>query len=292
MLSAAWRAAPVLPTRPLPAAPHRQRAGVQVDIRPAQAERLPLAQAEGERDRPPRAVAPATGCGHQPLHLGNRVRLNLALGQSWCLGEGGRILDEVPPAHRLIERRADRAVCLVSGRRGAAVLLHPTVEALQVLQGVTRAVEDALCAAERRAAETAEPTPYGREVIVAARQAGLAVAVVSNNSAGAVRAYLAAHRLAGHVSPVVGRPYAQPARMKPSPEPILQAVHALDESPGRCVLVGDSLSDIEGAQAAGVRVVGYANRSSKAETFRVARADVVITSMGAVARVLLDLAKG
>ena len=70
---------------------------------------------------------------------------------------------------------------------------------------VTRTAEDALCAAELRAVESAGPTPYGREVIVAARQASLPVAVVSNNSAGAVNAYLSAHRLASYVSPEIGR---------------------------------------------------------------------------------------
>ncbi|MFU8855033.1 HAD family hydrolase [Micromonospora sp. SL1-18] len=154
-------------------------------------------------------------------------------------------------------------------------------------QGVTRVVEDALCAAECRAVETAEPTPYGREVIVAARQAGMPVAVVSNNSAGAVSAYLVAHRLAAYVSPVVGRAYAEPGRMKPNPAPVLQAVRAVGEPPGRCVLVGDSLSDIHGARAAGVRVIGYANRPAKVETFQAAGADVVITSMGEVASMLI-----
>ncbi|GAA2717968.1 HAD family hydrolase [Micromonospora olivasterospora] len=156
-------------------------------------------------------------------------------------------------------------------------------------QGATEAVEDALCAAERRAAETAEPTLYGREVIVAARQAGLPVAVVSNNSAGAVAAYLAARRLAGYVSPVVGRAYAKPERMKPHPDPILQAVRALRERPERCVLVGDSLSDIEGAYAAGVKVIGYANRPTKVAAFRSAGAHVVITSMGDIASILIAM---
>ncbi|MFI6065826.1 HAD family hydrolase [Micromonospora sp. NPDC051227] len=155
-------------------------------------------------------------------------------------------------------------------------------------QGVTQAVEDALCAAERRAVETAEPTPYGREVIVAARQAGMSVAVVSNNSAGAVTAYLEAHRLAGYVSPVVGRAYADPDRMKPNPEPILQAMRALAELPARCVLVGDSLSDIEGARAAGVTVIGYANRPVKVDTFAPAGAGAVVTSMGEIAGALIE----
>ncbi|MFV2099822.1 HAD family hydrolase [Micromonospora sp. LOL_024] len=158
--------------------------------------------------------------------------------------------------------------------------------------GVTRAVEDALCEAERRAVESAAPTPYGREVIVAARQAGMPVAAVSNNSAGAVTAYLAAHRLAEHVSPVIGRAYAEPGRMKPNPEPILQAVRSLGELPARCVLIGDSLSDIEGARAAGVRVLGYANRLPKVDVFRAAGADAVITSMGEVASALISQSRG
>ncbi|WFE62889.1 HAD family phosphatase [Micromonospora sp. WMMD714] len=154
-------------------------------------------------------------------------------------------------------------------------------------QDVTRAVEDALCAAERRAVETAEPTPYGREVIVAARQAGMPVAVVSNNSADAVGAYLAAHRLASCVSPVVGRAYSAPDNMKPNPAPILQAVRFLGKRPRRCVLIGDSLSDIEGSRAAGVQVIGYANRPTKVDEFQAARADVVIKSMVEIAEVLI-----
>ncbi|MDO3687365.1 HAD family hydrolase [Micromonospora sp. C28ISP2-4] len=153
--------------------------------------------------------------------------------------------------------------------------------------GHTRAVEDALSAAERQAAAKAEPTPFGREVIVAARQAGLPVAVVSNNSAEAVTAYLVAHRVAGYVCPVIGRAYAEPARMKPNPEPILKAVRALGQSPERCVLIGDSESDIEGAQAAGIRVIGYANRGYKIGLFRTAGADAVITSMSTLAEALM-----
>ena len=154
-------------------------------------------------------------------------------------------------------------------------------------QRITRLVEDALCEAERRAVETAAPTPYGREVIVAARQAELPVAVVSNNSAGAVTAYLTAHRLTGHVAPVIGRAYAEPERMKPNPEPISRAVRMLDVSPARCVLVGDSLSDIVGAKRAGVRIIAYANRPAKLDGFGAAGADVVISSMAPIAEALV-----
>jgi phosphoglycolate phosphatase-like HAD superfamily hydrolase len=76
--------------------------------------------------------------------------------------------------------------------------------------------------------------------------------------------------------------------MKPNPEPILRAVEAHQVPPQRAVLVGDSLSDIEGARAAGVRVIGYANRRSKEAPFRDAGADVVITTMGDIARALME----
>lgn len=76
--------------------------------------------------------------------------------------------------------------------------------------------------------------------------------------------------------------------MKPNPEPILQAVSTLGEPPGRCVLVGDSVSDIVGAKAAGVRAIGYANRPPKVKALWAAGADTVITSMGAIAAVLTE----
>ncbi|MEV1107077.1 HAD hydrolase-like protein [Micromonospora sp. NPDC049751] len=148
---------------------------------------------------------------------------------------------------------------------------------------LTAAVEEALCAAELHAAGTAEPTPFGREVILGAHARGLPVAVVSNNSATAIEAYLTTHDLTACVASVIGRAYADPRRMKPDPGPVLDAVRALGAATERCTLVGDSLSDIEAARAANVAVVGYANRPWKTEAF--ASADVVVTSMWEIAEV-------
>jgi HAD superfamily hydrolase (TIGR01662 family) len=141
----------------------------------------------------------------------------------------------------------------------------------------TQAIDKVLCGLELHAVASAAPTPGGHEVVLAARKAGRQVAIVSNNSAGAVRAYLAAYGLENHVVVVVGRSYGRPDEMKPKPAPILDAVRALDAEPDDCVMVGDSLTDIEGARAAGVRVVGYANRPYKIEAFR--GADAVVTTM-------------
>nr|WP_255474572.1 HAD-IA family hydrolase [Micromonospora sp. AMSO31t] len=114
-------------------------------------------------------------------------------------------------------------------------------------------------------------------MILGAHARGLPVAVVSNNSATAIEAYLTAHDLATYVAPIIGRAYADPRRMKPNPGPVLDAVRALGVAPGRCTLVGDSLSDIEAAHAAGAAAIGFANRAEKIDAFTTA--DVVVTSM-------------
>ncbi|MDG6106119.1 HAD hydrolase-like protein [Dactylosporangium aurantiacum] len=156
---------------------------------------------------------------------------------------------------------------------------------------LTREVEDALCRAELLAAASAIPEPYGREVIITAREAGKPVAIVSNNSAAAIEAYLDAHRLKQHIAYIAGRAYAQPDRMKPNPEPIWRATAAVDVEPAASVLIGDSLFDIEGAQNAGVPVIAYANKPPKVQRFTDAHADIVLTSMGDIAAALLPSAR-
>ncbi|GIE32254.1 hydrolase [Actinoplanes italicus] len=148
---------------------------------------------------------------------------------------------------------------------------------------VIAAIEDALTAAEVQAVTLATPTPYGHELIVGAATRGIPVAVVSNNSAAAVAAYLAAHNLTRYVSPIVGRAYAAPDRMKPEPGPVLEAAHVLRAEPASCTLVGDSASDIEAARAAGTRVIGYANYPWKVAAFT--DADAVVTSMRELAEI-------
>ncbi|MEV4843943.1 HAD-IA family hydrolase [Micromonospora matsumotoense] len=181
-------------------------------------------------------------------------------------------------AHELRRLLVDQAVTLppeiLAERDPLAVLRF---SATLGRPAVVRLVDEAMTRKEVTAARTAEPTPYGREVIVAAQQTGRRVAVVSNNSAQSVRAYLKGRRLTPYVHPVIGRPEAAPERMKPDPFPVLAAVRELGTEPADCVLVGDSVSDIEAAHAAGVAAIGYANKPGKRERF--AAADAVIDSM-------------
>jgi HAD superfamily hydrolase (TIGR01549 family) len=152
-------------------------------------------------------------------------------------------------------------------------------------------IEDQLRRAEVAAVTGAEPTPYAREVIVSAHEAGRPIAIVSNNSAPAIHHYLGKHRLAGYIDVVVGRAYADPSLMKPNPTPILRAVAEFDTKPASCVLIGDSTSDMDGGRAAGVRTIAFANRPRKRQHLIRAGADAATEGtdgMAELAAVLLN----
>ncbi|MET9434459.1 HAD family hydrolase [Streptomyces sp. NPDC006551] len=152
-------------------------------------------------------------------------------------------------------------------------------------QDILAAVEAALTDAEVRAVGVAgAPTDGAAEAMTAARASGRRVAVVSNNSADCVRAYLSAQGLSGTVEAVVGRPVLRPDLMKPSPHPLLEAAATLGVPPERSALVGDSVTDIEAARAAGAGSIGFANKLGKEEALAAAGAGAVVTDMRSIAR--------
>lgn len=150
------------------------------------------------------------------------------------------------------------------------------------------AADDRLTELETHAIATATPSRGGEASMRACRASGRGLALVSNNSANAVRTYLELHGLVdlagGHV---IGRHHGRPELMKPHPAPIEDAVRALGVDPSAAVLVGDSLTDVVGARAAGVRCIGYADRPGKTDLL--ADADVVIEDMQVLAEQLRDV---
>ncbi len=186
-----------------------------------------------------------------------------------------------------------RAVLQAHGARvnGAAVSDPDPLEVLRWSatlgsDSIVRSVEDALREAEIHAASGADPTPFSRETILAAYRAGRLVGIASNNSADAIERYLTSQRLRSYVGPVIGRAPYVPQKMKPDPSSILAALSAAGGAASAAVYVGDSLTDIAAAHAAGMPVVAYANRPGKAERFTEARADAVVASMGEIATAL------
>lgn len=131
--------------------------------------------------------------------------------------------------------------------------------------------EKALTEAEVLAAGLASPTS-GVEHVVAAISPRPWV-VVSNNAEACVRAYLRSRPLMPPPAAVFGRPNGLPARMKPDPWLINQAVEFVGaEKP---LLIGDSVTDISAALNAGVPVLGYANKPGKRSSLADAGANAV-----------------
>ncbi|MBH5335915.1 HAD family phosphatase [Streptomyces pactum] len=143
---------------------------------------------------------------------------------------------------------------------------------------LTRALEDMMCAVEAEAAGEAPATDGAATALRDLHAAGLAVVIVSNNAAEAIRIHLERVGLAHCVAAVVGRPYARPWLMKPSPAPVRRALSLLSADPSGCVLIGDSVNDVQSATAAGVRCVGYAPDGGG--RLLAAGADDVISHMG------------
>ncbi|MFD3684547.1 HAD family hydrolase [Nocardiopsis sp. NPDC058631] len=125
----------------------------------------------------------------------------------------------------------------------------------------------------------ASPTPGAVEFMQACKETGRCLVVVSNNSPEAVEAFLKAHGLTKLVRAVFGRSRESPELMKPHPHLLELAFKELPVGPSDCLMVGDSVTDIEVAKAMRVPVAGYANKPGKVEAFRLLESDVVIQRM-------------
>jgi beta-phosphoglucomutase-like phosphatase (HAD superfamily) len=155
--------------------------------------------------------------------------------------------------------------------------------AATISEDLAARVEAEMTDLELAAVATATPTPYVHEVVTACQNSGRCVAVVSNNSVRTVHSYLARHGLDDRISLVVARTDHDPALLKPSPHLITLAVSALDADPGECTLVGDSVTDIQGAHLARVQSIGYVNKPGKRERFTAAGAGASINSLADLA---------
>jgi phosphoglycolate phosphatase len=136
-------------------------------------------------------------------------------------------------------------------------------------------VEAACTTAEVEAARTSQPTPGAHDLIAALNAAGVPVVIVTNNAASAARTYLERWNLTTYVRDVVGRPELRPALMKPNTHTVDAALQIAQVEPAEAVLIGDSVSDVEVAHAAGVRSLGYAKNPRRGQELAAAGADAL-----------------
>lgn len=71
-------------------------------------------------------------------------------------------------------------------------------------------------------------------------------------------------------------------RKKPDPLPLLHAAAALQKAPGRCLMVGDSETDVRAARAAGVPIVCVSYGYHRGRDIHETKPDAVIDSLAAL----------
>ncbi|MEV0088354.1 HAD family hydrolase [Saccharopolyspora sp. NPDC050642] len=145
--------------------------------------------------------------------------------------------------------------------------------------GFATVVEHRLRELESRAVEVAPPTPGAVAVLESLSRQAIPVVIVSNNSETAVHAYLQAHGLTNVVADVSARTNADVSELKPQPHLLLRAASFLGVSPERCVMIGDSVTDIEAAQRAGAKCIAYANKPGKREQFEELQPGAIVDQM-------------
>lgn len=157
-----------------------------------------------------------------------------------------------------------------------------------------RQLGDAVRDGELTAVRSASETPGALDVLAAAERSGRTLSIVSNNAREAVEAYLQDRDLAKYFDTVAARPTADADLMKPNPYLLAEALRAYAARAGRdeessrrsSVFVGDSMTDIHAAKAAGVPCIAYANKPGKREQFEQSDAVAIITDMHELADAL------
>ena len=124
-------------------------------------------------------------------------------------------------------------------------------------------VEGACTDAEVEAAGHCSPSLQADVLFAYAHRRALPTAIVSNNSEQAVRVFLDRHHWTRHVDAYACRDSANAAEMKPSPFLLQAALRELGVAPGAALFIGDTVSDVQAARAAGVPIVALGKDSHR-----------------------------
>ena len=129
-----------------------------------------------------------------------------------------------------------------------------------------------------------QPVPGMAELLDALDRDGIPYAVASNGEHAKMETTLGA---TGLLARFEGRRFSSMdvARPKPSPDLFLHAARQMGVPPARCVVVEDSPLGIQGATAAGMRVIGYADLMP-AERLKSAGATTVVDNPSQLAALL------
>jgi phosphoglycolate phosphatase len=136
-------------------------------------------------------------------------------------------------------------------------------------------VETACTQAELAAAVDCREAVNCSALLSYAATAPLPVAVVSNNAASAVEAFLRRTDWLAHVAVISARTPETVEWLKPRPELLLVAADALGIDIGGAVFIGDAVSDVIAAKRAGCMVVGLHKNDRRMRELHAAGADIL-----------------
>ena len=137
-------------------------------------------------------------------------------------------------------------------------------------------------------ADTSHPFPGCIATLEALQDAGATLVVATNKRTDLATALLEALGMTHHFAAIIG-PDLAPAP-KPDGRHILFAIEEADGDPDMAIMVGDSISDVAGAQNAGVPVIAMTFGYTEIPTHDLG-ADVVLDSYDGVMAAIRGLAK-
>ncbi|MEU9189648.1 HAD family hydrolase [Streptomyces sp. NPDC048484] len=126
-------------------------------------------------------------------------------------------------------------------------------------------LEEWLTRQELRAVVRAMPTAYADPLVQTWGALGVRLAIVTNNSDRAVRAYLESRRLMGYFAPNIYGRTRDLSLLKPHPYTLNRALSAFGAAPDTALMIGDTPSDHAAALSAGVPFLGYARNPEEAQ---------------------------
>ncbi|MFF1606172.1 HAD family hydrolase [Amycolatopsis sp. NPDC058278] len=151
-----------------------------------------------------------------------------------------------------------------------------------------RYVEATFTAHEIEAISSATLTEGAHELIHVWHDSGRPIAIVSNNSTTAINTYLDLYDLRALIDYVSARNSPDAGLLKPSPYLLYRGAAELGVTPDKCAFIGDSITDIDAARAAGVQSIGFANKRGKRAKFAAAEVDAITDEITGLATHLIE----
>ncbi len=216
--------------------------------------------------------------------------------RTWLLDLDGTLVDSAPDLHGALEatlRHHDHATVSEELVRkfvgsGARVLIERALVELYPQPAARKAALSDIDVLHKHfldyyaghIADRSETYPGVRETLIALRERGIALAVVTNKYEGLSRQLLAALDLADHFAAVVGGDTLDVR--KPDPGPLFEACRQLCSHPAQTVMIGDSITDVRAARNADMPVICVSYGYNHGEDIHSVGADRVVDSLKAL----------